>query len=152
MSVEFIDSNVFVYQFDETEPGKRQIATALVRGSVQAGTGVISFQVVQEVLNTVTRKLKVPVTAEDARRYLDQVLVPLWRVMPSQSLYQRALDIQYRYRYSFYDSLIIAAALRAGCTKLYSEDLQDGQVLEELMIENPFRTKSEQSARANREE
>jgi predicted nucleic acid-binding protein len=53
-------------------------------------------------------------------------------------LYQRALDIQARYHYGFYDALIIAAALDAGCTRLYSEDLQHGQRIERLTIENPF--------------
>jgi predicted nucleic acid-binding protein len=53
-------------------------------------------------------------------------------------LYQRALDIQARYHFGFYDALIIAAALEAGCTRLYSEDLQHGQRIERLTIENPF--------------
>jgi predicted nucleic acid-binding protein len=53
-------------------------------------------------------------------------------------LYQRALDIQARYHYGFYGALIIAAALEAGCTRLYSEDLQHGQLIERLTIENPF--------------
>jgi len=68
------------------------------------------------------------------------VLLPLWRIMPSQALYQSALDLHARYQFSFYDSLIIAAALAAGCTRLYSEDLQHGQRIEGLTIENPFAT------------
>ena len=63
---------------------------------------------------------------------------PLWSVMPSTRLYRHALDVRERYRFSFYDSLIVAAALEAGCTRLLSEDLQDGQVIEGLRIENPF--------------
>ena len=62
----------------------------------------------------------------------------LWRIMPSEGLYQTALSIQSRYRYSFYDSLIIAAALEAGCTRLLSEDLQAGQTIDGLRIEDPF--------------
>lgn len=138
MSAEFIDSNVFVYLFDETDAAKRTRAEELVRPKSDAGTAVISFQVVQETLNVITRKLKVPVTPEDARRFLGEVLMPLWRVMPSQQLYQRGIDIQSRYRYGFYDALIIAAALDAGCTRLYSEDMQNGQPIEGLTIENPF--------------
>jgi predicted nucleic acid-binding protein len=60
--------------------------------------------------------------------------------MPTQRLYEQALDIQSRYQYSFYDSLIIAAALDGGCTRLLSEDLQHGQRIESLTIENPFRS------------
>jgi predicted nucleic acid-binding protein len=64
--------------------------------------------------------------------------MPLWRIMPTRALYERALDVQARYRYGLYDSLIIASALVAGCTRLYSEDLQHGQRIEGLTIENPF--------------
>lgn len=59
--------------------------------------------------------------------------------MPTVDLYTRALDLHKRYRYSFYDSLILAAALEAGCVRLYSEDFQDGQQIEGLTLENPFR-------------
>jgi predicted nucleic acid-binding protein len=130
MSGEFIDSKVFLYLFDETDPRKRETAEGLVYAALETGTAAISFQVIQETLNVITRKLETPATPEDARRFMDQVLVPLWRIMPSQGLYHRALDIQARYRYGFYDALIIAAALDAGCSRLYSEDLQHGQHIE----------------------
>jgi predicted nucleic acid-binding protein len=58
--------------------------------------------------------------------------------MPSDRLYSSAIEIQTRYRYSFYDALIIAAALEAGCTRLLSEDMQHGQRIEGMTIENPF--------------
>ena len=66
--------------------------------------------------------------------------MPLWRVNPTRALYQRGLDLQTRYRFSFYDSLIVAAALDAGCKTLYSEDLQHGQRVEGVTITDPFRT------------
>jgi predicted nucleic acid-binding protein len=140
MSADFLDSNVLVYLLDEGEAAKRATADRLVRAGLETGEAHISFQVIQETLNVITRKLQTPVTPEDARRFLDEVLVPMWRVMPTQKLYEHALDIQARYRYSFYESLIIAAALGAGCTRLYSEDLQHGQRIEGLTIENPFAT------------
>jgi predicted nucleic acid-binding protein len=139
MSGDFIDSNVFIYLFDETDQRKREIADGIVGSALQAHSACISFQVVQEVLNVVTRKLPTSMTTEDAGRFLEQVLEPLWRVSPSPALYRRALGVQARYRYSFYDSLIIAAALDAGCSRLYSEDLQDGQRIEGLVVENAFR-------------
>ena len=138
MSGEFIDSNVFVYLFDETDDRKREAAERIVDSALQTHNASISFQVVQETLNVLTRKLPTPMTAEGAKDFLQQVLVPLWRVSPSTALYERALDLQTRYHYGFYDSLIIAAALDAGCTRLYSEDLQDGQRIEGLTIKNPF--------------
>lgn len=140
MSAEFLDSNVFVYLFDRADAHKCRIARHLIQATTEAGTGVVSFQVVQETLSVITRKLKTPVTSEDARDFLDRVMVPLWRISPSQRLYQRCLDFQARYRYGFYDALIIAAALDAGCTRLYSEDLHHGQRIEGLTIENPFRS------------
>lgn len=138
MSGEFIDTNVFVYLFDETDDRKRGIAEGIVESALRTSGASISFQVVQETLNVVTRKLAAPMATEDAHRFLEHVLAPLWRVRPSLSLYGRALDLQARYRYGFYDSLIIAAALEAGCDRLYSEDLQGGQNIDSLRIENPF--------------
>jgi len=87
----------------------------------------------------VLRHAKVGLSAEQARLYLDTVLLPLLQGAASPALYHRALDIQSRYRFSFYDSLIVAAALTAGCSKLLTEDLQHGQRIEHLVIEDPFR-------------
>jgi len=138
MSGEFIDSSVFVYLFDETDDRKREVAEQIVDSALQNHDASISFQAVQETLNVLTRKLPTPMTAEGAKGFLQQVLVPLWRISSSHALYDRALDLQTRYRYGFYDSLIIAAAFDAGCTRLHSEDLQDGQRIERLTIKNPF--------------
>jgi predicted nucleic acid-binding protein len=138
MSDDFMDSNVFVYMFDETDNRKRDTAVRLVESALHTGAASISFQVIHEILNVVTRKVATPMTTGDAKRFMEEVLVPLWRVSPSVGLYNRALDIQARYRYGFYDSLIVAAALEEGCTRLYTEDLQDGQKIEGLTIENPF--------------
>jgi predicted nucleic acid-binding protein len=63
--------------------------------------------VVQETLNVLTRKLPMPLTTGNAQRFLEQVLRPLWQVMPSFALYQRGLEIQGRYGFSFYDSMIM---------------------------------------------
>lgn len=145
MSVDFLDSNVLVYLFDETNDEKRTRATALVEDGLKSGGAVISFQVVQETLNVLTRKIATPLAHEDALQFLDDVLVPLWRVVPTEQLYRRGLGIQDRYRYSFYDGLIIGAALEAGCQRLHSEDLQDGQRIEGLTIVNPFNGEARQT-------
>lgn len=86
-----------------------------------------------------TRKLKVPLLPDDAQDFLNQVLQPLWKVQPSAALYTRALGLQKGLSISFYDSLIVAAALQAGCKRLLTEDLRHGQRIEGLRIENPFR-------------
>ena len=140
MSAElFIDTNVFVYQLDTRDPRKHAIAERIIREALAGDNACISFQVVQECLNTVLRKAEIALDAASARAYLDTVLTPLQQVDSSPALYQRALDVHQRWRFSFYDSLIVAAALEAGCKRLLSEDLQHGQRIESLRIENPFR-------------
>lgn len=137
MSADFIDSNVLVYLFDETDSRKYAVAERLVRDGLD-GKAAISYQVVQETLNVLTRKLPNAATPEHARAFLAEVLEPLWRVMPSPGLFRRGLEISERYGYSFYNSMIIAAALQAGSSRLYSEDLQHTQRIEGLTILNPF--------------
>jgi predicted nucleic acid-binding protein len=139
MSVEyFIDTNLFIYQLEALEERKAATADRIIRKGIETRNACISFQVVQECLNTALRKAEIPLSTDETKQYLDNVLAPLFRVPASLSLYRRALDLQTYYRYGFYDSLIIAAALDAGCTLLYSEDLQDGQRIEGLTIRNPF--------------
>lgn len=138
----FLDTNVFIYMFDSTTPEKRNSADRLVRQCIEDGSGCISYQVVQETLNVFTRKLGG--SPKQARRLLDDLLMPLWRVNPTGALYHRSLDLQARYRFSYYDSLIVAAALDAGCRTLFSEDLQHGQDIEELTIVDPFRMPAHQ--------
>lgn len=138
MNGEFIDTNIFIYLFDETDERKRNIAEQLIHRALEKRNACISYQVVQEVLNVVTRKLPSPMNAENAQRFLEQILTPLWRIMPSQALYRRGLNVQSRYGFGFYDALMIAAALEAGCTRLQTEDLQHGQQIEGLLIHNPF--------------
>jgi predicted nucleic acid-binding protein len=138
MSDDFFDTNVLTYLFDETDKRKTDIAQGLIQTGLRTGSGCISFQVVQESLNLLIHKFANPASPDRATRFLDDVLTPLWQTMPSEELYERTLALQNRYRYRFYDSLIIAAALEAGCSRLYSEDLQDGQRIEGLTITNPF--------------
>jgi predicted nucleic acid-binding protein len=138
MSADFLDSNVFVYLFDETDKRRSEIARRLVLVGIESGSACISFQVVQETLAVLTGKLKRRASPSDARRFLDSILAPLWRVMPSQALYERGLDLRERYSLGFYDALIVAAALEGGCTRLWSEDMQDGLHVGRLTIRNPF--------------
>jgi predicted nucleic acid-binding protein len=140
MSVEsFLDTNLFIYQLEALDERKAATADAIIRRGIETGDACISYQVVQECLNTVVRKAEIPLDALQARSYLETVLGPLWRVYPNAALYRRALDLQARFRFSFYDSLIVAAALQAGCSRLLTEDLQHGQQVDGVTIENPFK-------------
>ncbi len=137
-AADFLDSNVLVYAFDTRDPRRNTIASALLAQAQREGSAVISHQVVQETLNVLTRKLVPRLSAADARDTLTDVLAPLWRVQPSPALYARALALQERYTFSFHDSLIVAAALEAGCRRLLTEDLQHDQQIDGLTIQNPF--------------
>ena len=139
MSAEyFLDTNIFVYQLERLDVRKAAIANELIRNGIARRTGCISFQVVQECLNIALRKAEIKLSDAEMRRYIQLALAPMLRIHSSVPLYYAALDIQLRYRYSFYDSLIIAAALEAGCSRLYTEDMQHGQRIYDLTIENPF--------------
>jgi predicted nucleic acid-binding protein len=139
MSVDFLDSNMFIYQFSSADARKRAIADRLVRDAIETGRGCISHQVIQECLNVLGSKAARPLPPADLRLYLDEVLLPLYRIAASAALYRRALDIQARWRFGFYDALVVAGALEGGCERLYTEDLQHGQRIGTLIVENPFR-------------
>jgi predicted nucleic acid-binding protein len=138
MSVDFLDSNVLIYQFDRKALQKRSIARDIVADALTTNSALISFQGVQETLNVITRKLPIPMAELDVQDVLNNILLPLMRVMPSAALYTDALRIAQRYQFSFYDSMIVAAAQSAGCKRLLTEDMQHGQVIDGLRIVNPF--------------
>jgi predicted nucleic acid-binding protein len=126
-----------IYSLDRRDSAKAAKADALVMDGLASGKGVISFQVVQEFLN-VALKLASPMTLESAERYLAKVLMPMFRVHPSHSLYSEALRLHVANKISWYDALIVCAAREAGCGILYSEDLQHGQRFGSLRVVNPF--------------
>ena len=134
----FLDTNIFVYSFDETARDKQQKAQELIKSSLKTGFGYISFQVIQEFFNVATRKFEVPMPLLNSKEYLDKVFMQLEVIYPDSDFMKTALDIASTTGYSFYDSLIISAALKAGCDTLYTEDLQDGQQIRSLTISNPF--------------
>ena len=134
----FIDTNIFVYSFDKNDQTKQQKANDLIKTALQMHNGIISSQVVQEFINVSTRKFSTPISIQDSEKYLTKVLSPLCQVFTSIDLYFKALDVMDRWQFSFYDSLIVSAALQAECNILYSEDLQHNQKIQNLTIINPF--------------
>lgn len=134
----FLDTNIIVYSFDVSAPQKQKTAKKLIKDGLIQNQGVISYQVVQEFINVSTRKFETPLSIKDCRLYVDSVLDPMWEVYSSKDLIHSAFDITERWQYSFYDSLIIAAAVEASCNILFSEDLQHEQKIYSLQILNPF--------------
>ena len=134
----FLDTNIFVYTFDAKAPAKGKKAAQLIRRAADTGEGIISYQVVQEFFNVAFRRFPQPMSTAEAEQYLTTVLRPLLAVHSSPALYFEALRITEKYKVSWYDSLMLAAAIEGGCEKVYSEDFQHGQKIESLRIENPF--------------
>lgn len=135
----FLDTNIFIYSFDSEARDKQKIAMDLIAKALENQNGMISYQVIQEFLNVATRKFAIPLSTHDAKYYLENVLDPLCQIYPSLSLYDEALTLSKRTKYSFYDSLILASALAGDCQEIYTEDLQDNHHISGLTIINPFK-------------
>ena len=134
----FIDTNIFIYTFDASNIEKQIKSKEIVMNALENSNGIISYQIIQEFLNVSTKKFKSPLSVADAQRYLTTILEPLCEVFSSIELYHQALEISERWQYSFYDSLVISAAIKADCKTIYSEDLQHSQKIYNLQIINPF--------------
>ncbi len=134
----FIDTNIFAYTFDEKSKKKAKISKEIVAYSLSSNEGIISYQVVQEFLNIATRKFKTPFKIQDSKIYLRKILLPLCEIYPSEILFEFGLDIQSTTQYSFYDSMIIASAIKGKCKKLYTEDLSNRHTIQGVTIVNPF--------------
>ncbi|MFL6232833.1 MAG: PIN domain-containing protein [Thermoanaerobaculia bacterium] len=132
----FFDSNILVYSDDARAPEKQARALGLIERCRIERTGVVSTQVLQEYFVTSTKKLKVP--AEISRRktelfsHFDLVRIGIDDILA-------AIDLHRSHQFSFWDALIVRAALRSGCSFLLSEDLQAGRKIGDLEIVNPFR-------------
>ncbi len=135
----FLDTNIFVYALLASEPLKKQRALQLMESALASHLGCTSYQVIQEFANVATRKFAQRCTADECKQFIDAAMQPLNRVGSSPELLHSALDLQLATRYSFYDSLVLAAALQAGADVLCTEDLQHNQLVGgTLRVVNPF--------------
>jgi len=133
----FLDTNIFVYCFDRSHESKSVKAEALIYDALKSKRGLISYQVAQEFV-AVVRRFRVPLRFEDVEDYWQTTLIPLLTVYFTHELYSTALSLARRDRLSWYDSLIVAAAIQGQSKILYSEDLQHGRRFGDLVVENPF--------------
>jgi predicted nucleic acid-binding protein len=134
---EFLDTNVLVYSYDPSDRRKQQTAQGLVRRAL-AGEIVISTQVLAEFAVTLLHKMSPAARPEDVVAVLD-ALGPIGVVVPDGDLVRRAVEARRTYGIHFYDGMIVAAAERGGCERLWSEDLNSGQQYFGVTVENPFR-------------
>jgi len=132
----FVDTNVLLYAFDDSEPLKQQRARDVITDPDLRL--VVSTQVLNEFYVNATRKIEPPLTLEEARlataRFLD-----LPTVVTDAALIRSALELHAHHPISYWDALIVAAAATARCDRILTEDLADGDTIAGVRIENPFR-------------
>ena len=134
----FFDTNIFIYSFDLEDHSKREKAKELIKTALVEGQGYISIQVIQEFYNVATRKFKSPMDVLTAKDYLENVFAQFNIVHPDFNFISNGLDIAATTKYSFYDSLIISAALKSNCSILLTEDMHHGHKIQGLELRNPF--------------
>jgi predicted nucleic acid-binding protein len=134
----FLDTNIFIYLFESASPPKQSKAERLILKALSSHKGVVSYQVVQEFFNVACLKFVDPFSRSDAEQFLATTFRPLLSIHSSNALYAAAMRIHFDSRLSWYDSLIVGAALESDCKLLYTEDLHHGQRFGSLEIVNPF--------------
>ena len=133
MSAEsFLDSNIILYNYMNTEVAKKNLSERLIKRAEH----VISAQVIGEVCNNLRKKLQY--TPDELEGVIEELYVSFKIISVDRNVYMRVPGLLRKYAVSFWDSLIIAAALDSGCTTLYSEDMQNGLKIDFLTIVNPF--------------
>jgi predicted nucleic acid-binding protein len=136
--LELVDTNVIVYAFDRGQPAYQAAAEALLRRLREQGTLCLSTQVLQETYVTLTRKAKTPLSPDEVIELIDDLSA--WPVCGSDAALVRAAALLSRDAVlSLWDALIVTAAARLGAVRLYTEDLNHGQVIAGVEIVNPFR-------------
>ncbi len=133
----FVDTNLLVYAYDSSAGRKRKASSEILSLLWQHRTGILSTQVLQEFFVSLTQKVRNPILPETAREIVSDLL--RWPLVVNDGKnILRAIDFQVKYHFSFWDSLIVQAAVTSRSQYLLSEDLQDGQVIESVTILNPF--------------
>jgi predicted nucleic acid-binding protein len=129
----FLDTNTVIYAYSLSDVGKQSVSSKLLLNN----KCIVSTQVLNEYCNVCLKKFSMPVS--EVLSDIDNILDNCGLIRVSETTIKRALFIQERHKYSYYDSLIIASAIESNCSVLYSEDLQHGHVIDgSLKIMNPF--------------
>ena len=133
----FVDTNILIYAHDMDAGFKHNVAVSILKKIWEEETGIISAQVIQEFYVNVTRKIPNPITHAQARGIITNYFS--WHIEPIEPhTILSASEIEERHLLSFWDSLILAAARQAKAEKVITEDLNPGQIIEGILIENPF--------------
>ncbi len=133
----FVDTNILVYAYDSSSGKKWRTSLEIISSLWIHRTGVISTQVIQELFVGLTQKVKNPILPEKAKEIISDLLRWPLVVNDGENIL-RAADLQIKYHFSFWDSLILQAAVASKSEILLSEDFQDRQLIESVTILNPF--------------
>ena len=135
----FVDTNVLVYAYDKHSETKQAGALRLLRAGMLDDALAVSAQVLGEFFTVATRRIQEPLTADEAAAAIDALRsVPVVEI--DRQLVERAIHTHKRYEIAYWDALIVAAAERAGCVEVLSEDLNAGQRYGGVVVSNPFAT------------
>jgi predicted nucleic acid-binding protein len=134
---DFLDSNILVYAHDDADPRKRQIGQDLIKRAVM-GEMSMSTQTLAEFSATLLHKFSRQFSPDEITAILD-ALAPLRLIVPDAGLVRRVVEAHAAYGLHFFDGLIVAAAERGSCQRIWSEDLNDGQKYFGIAVENPFK-------------
>jgi predicted nucleic acid-binding protein len=134
----FVDTNVLIYAHDVDAKSKHEAAKRVLRGLWGERNGVLSTQVLQEFYVNVTRKIPHPLSKQSARLVVSTYVI--WCVETTHAEVSTAFRIEDEHRIGFWDALIVASALKSGANRILSEDLNAGQTIAGIRIENPFVT------------
>lgn len=134
----FVDTNVLIYAHDVDAKAKHEVAKTALRELWSQRTGVLSMQVLQEFYVNVTRKIASPLPKESARLVVNTYSI--WCVETTVAEIAAAFRIEDESHIGFWDALIVAAAAKAGATRLLSEGMNTQQVIAGIRVENPFRS------------
>lgn len=133
----FVDTNILIYAHDIDAGRKHRIAAEIIKELWENRLGVLSTQVLQEFYVNVTRKILNPLPSMEARKIIREYFV--WQVEENHvNSILKASELEERHKISFWDALIVVAARQANVSKILTEDLNPGQLLEGIFIENPF--------------
>jgi predicted nucleic acid-binding protein len=132
----FVDTNVLIYAHDVDAGAKHQTAQAILRELWSERTGTLSIQVLQEFYVNVTRKIPRPISRQSARMVVTTYTA--WCVDTTPAEIATAFQIEDASKIGFWDALIVASALKSGAERIVSEDLNAGQLIAGILVENPF--------------
>ena len=133
----FVDTNILIYAHDINSGLKHDTAVKVITDLWERANGILSNQVLQEFYIVVTKKMPKPTSLPEARVIIKNYLK--WQIEENNSnSILRASEIQEKHNISFWDALIVTAAEQAGAAKILTEDMNSGQTIESILIENPF--------------